>query len=309
MHQDKTIEKILAVRQFNRFYTKEFGFLQKRILHTDFALVEARVIYEIANREIPKANEIAAVLDLDAGYLSRILKKFEENGWVERKKCAVDGRSQILSLTDSGQFEAAQLADIANTDIAAKFDKLGEQDLHKVVDAMKIIETTLDETQQNRPTPIIRSHRPGDIGWVISSQGKFYAEEYGFNENFEALVAQIGADFLKKNDPRFEHCWIAEIDGKSVGTVMLVRVDASTAKLRLFFVDGEARGYGLGTKLVDECVSFAKRAGYERVVLYTNACLGAARRIYERAGFHLVNEAEHSNFGAPQTEQDWVLEF
>lgn len=309
MHHDKNIDQILAVRRFNRFYTKEFGFLQKRMLGTAFTLVEARVIYELANRESPKASEIASALELDAGYLSRILKKFETNGWVVREQCQIDGRAQPLSLTDEGRMEAATLADTANVDIAERFEKLGDKQLQEVVTAMQTIETSFDESLRAKRAAVIRSHRAGDIGWVASSQGEFYADVYGFNENFEALVMRICADFISDYDPSCEHCWVAEIDGKRVGTIMLVKVDDTTAKLRLFYVDAEARGLGLGSRLVDECLTFARRAGYERVVLYTNACLSAARRIYEKAGFHLVAESEHTTFGAPQVEQDWVLEF
>ena len=307
MHQDKNIEKILAVRQFNRFYTKEFGFLHKRVLGSNFALVEARVLYELANSEAPKAREIAAALDLDPGYLSRILKRFETNGWLMRKQCEQDGRCLGLFLTDMGMTEAANLADIANIDIAKRFKKLGDKQLQEIVNAMQTIETTLDDSLRPQPTAIIRSHRAGDIGWIAASQGKFYAEEYGFNEKFEALVMQICTDFISDYDPTCEHCWIAEMDGKNVGSIVLVRVDDTTAKLRLFYVDAEARGLGLGSRLVDECIAFARRAGYERVVLYTNACLTTARHIYEKAGFHLVAENVHTGFGAPQTEQDWVL--
>lgn len=309
MHQDATIEKVLAVRQFNRFYTKEFGFLQKRILSSSYALVEARVLYEIANRDNTKASEIAEHLELDAGYLSRIIKKFETNGLVAREQCPVDSRCQKLALTDKGMMDAAKLADIANVDISRKFEKLGDKQLEEVVSAMQTIETTLDDSKRPQQTAIIRSHRAGDIGWVASSQGRFYAEEYAFNENFEALVVRICADFISDYDPKSEHCWIADVDGKNMGSIMLVREDETTAKLRLFYVDAEARGLGLGTKLVDECITFAKTAGYERVVLYTNKCLSGARRIYERAGFHLVAEDEHTDFGAPQVGQDWVLEF
>jgi len=309
MTENQIIEKVLAVRQFNRFYTKEFGFLRKRILGSPYALVEARILYELATHDGCKAADIASTLELDPGYLSRILKKFDTNGLVTGKQNPDDGRCIGLFLTETGKMEAAKLADIANTDIAARLKKLGDKQLQEVVTAMNTIETTLDTNANKQTTAIIRSHRPGDIGWVVSSQGKFYAEAFGFNENFEALVARIAADFISDYNPKTEHCWIADINGQNMGSIFLVREDADTAKLRLFYVDAEARGLGLGKKLVDECITFAKRAEYKRITLYTNAVLGTARHIYEKAGFHLISEDEHTDFGDPQVGQNWVLEF
>jgi len=307
--EDQNVGEVLAVRHFNRFYTKEFGFLQKRVLGSPFALVEARILYELAARKSCNASEIAEALELDAGYLSRIVKKLEAAGLVERTQCQIDGRCMPLSLSERGLMETAKLADIANQDIAGKFERLGHDQLPKVVAAMQTIEASLSEQNERAASVVIRSHRAGDIGWIASSQGKFYADEYGFNENFEALVARICADFISNYDAKSEHCWIADMNGKNVGSVVLIREDKTTAKLRLFYVDAEARGLGLGTQLVDECITFAKRAGYKRMVLYTNACLGAARRIYERAGFHLVSDDVHTDFGEPQVGQNWLLEF
>lgn len=309
MYPDRHFDKILAIRHFNRFYTKQIGLLQKRMLGSPYTLVEARILYEIAAREDCTASEICDWLELDAGYLSRILKKFEENKLVERCQCGDDGRRFTLALTEFGRMEQAKLAEISNEDVGKKIAPLGDHQIEQLVTAMKTIEDALANDNDPHKTAIIRSHRPGDIGWVASSQAEFYANEYGFNENFEALVLRICADFISDYDSAREHCWIAEVNGKNVGSIMLVEEAEDTAKLRLFYVDAEARGLGLGTRLVDECLSFAKNAGYKRVVLYTNACLTAARRIYERAGFHLINEAEHATFGDPQVEQDWLLEF
>jgi len=308
MYPDHQIENILAIRHFNRFYTRRFGLLQKRILGSAYTLLEARILYEIARNGVCNASDVTAALNIDAGYLSRILKKFEESALVNREQCSKDGRAFLLSLTEKGRIEQAKLAEIANEDVAEKIARLGDKKLENLVVAMKTIETTLNETAAPT-TAIIRSHRPGDIGWIASSQAAFYAEEYGFNENFEALVMRICADFINDYNPTREHCWIAEADSRRVGSIMLVTESDDTAKLRLFYVDAEARGLGIGSQLVDECLSFAQKAGYKRVVLYTNACLDAARRIYERAGFHLINEAVHDTFGDPQTEQDWLLEF
>lgn len=309
MHQDTNIQKILSVRRFNRFYTQEFGFLHKRMLSSDHSLVEARVVYELANRRETTASEIAAALKLDAGYLSRILKKFEESGHLQRSPSATDARSMRLSLTEKGSKEATDLAVMATADIAEKFKGLSRDQLHDMVSAMQTIEKTLGHGDTKPRAAIIRDHRPGDIGWVISSQSKYYADTWGLNEGFEALVTRIAADFISDYDPKVEHCWIAEVDGRNVGSIFLIREDDTTAKLRLFYVDESARGLGLGSRLLEECMSFAERAGYDRIVLYTNAILAQARRLYEKAGFTLTSEDEHTDFGDPQVGQNWLHEF
>lgn len=310
MHFDQTINEILAIRHFNRFYTKEFGFLQKRMLGSPFSLIEARVLYEIGHRETPRASDIATDLDLDPGYLSRILKKFETDGHVKRAPCQDDGRSHILALTEAGEDAVALLADIANDDIAHRLESLGNNERQALVGAMRQIEATLNAGRRQNPPVIIRSHQPGDIGWIISSQGRYYAEALGFNENFEAFVARIAADFISSYDPVREHCWIAELDGKNVGSIVLVQDPDrdATARLRLLYVDDAARGLGLGKRLVEECLRFARRAGYDRVELYTNAVLATARHIYEQQGFHLLSEDEHTTFGDPQVGQYWALD-
>lgn len=308
MLQEHQIKDILAVRQFNRFYTKAFGFLQKRILGSAYSLIEARVLYEIANKSGSKATDIAATLELDAGYLSRILKKFESAGLVKREPSREDARCLPLSLTSLGEQEAAILADIANDDVADKFSALTSKQVDEIVGAMRLIENTLEESIQNNNATVIRDHRPGDIGWVVSVHGRYYAEAHGFNANFEALVARICADFASSYNPDKEHCWIAERGGKNIGSIFLVRQDDETAKLRLLYVDPSARGLGLGKQLVAECLRFARSAGYKRVELWTNAVLTTARYIYEEAGFHLMSEDSHSDFGDPQVGQYWVLD-
>lgn len=310
MHLESAISDILAVRQFNRFYTKAFGFLQKRILGSAYALIEARVLYELANRPEAKATDISADLDLDPGYLSRILKKFEADGLIDRAQCPLDARSQTLQLTDRGEAAAAELADMSNADIAGKLAALGDRERKELVTAMQTIETTLAPEQAQKPTAVIRSHRPGDIGWVVSAHGRFYSEALGFNEKFEALVARVAADFISDYDREREHCWIAEVGGENVGSIFLVKdpETAGTARLRLLYVDEAARGLGLGKQLVDECLQFARRAGYKRVELYTNAVLATARHIYEQAGFYLLSEDEHTDFGDPQVGQFWALD-
>lgn len=308
MIREKDIEPILAVRHFNRFYTHAFGFLQKRILGSAYSLVDARVLYELANRPGCHATDITTALDLDPGYLSRILKKFETAGLIVREPSAADGRCRPVALTDRGEQETAKLADIANDDVANKLGRLSEKQIAEVVTAMQTIENTLHEATDQHGAAVIRSHRPGDIGWVISVHGAYYAHVHGFNENFEALVARICSDFISSHDPKTEHCWIAEVNGKRAGSIFLVRQNETTAKLRLLYVDETARGLGLGKKLVDECLSFARRARYERVELWTNAVLTTARHIYEQAGFHLIDEDQHSDFGDPQIGQHWQLD-
>ena len=306
---DSNTDKILAVRKFSRFYTRHFGLLGRRMHNSPYSLIEARVLWELSVRTSPTASEIAADLKLDAGYMSRILKKMEASGLVEREQCPLDGRAVKLTISERGRLEAATMADKANTDIAGKLASLGEQDLIEMTEAMQLIEAKLSPAKHAQHAAIIRSHRPGDIGWVIKAHGEFYESELGFNENFEALVARIAADFIANYDAKVEHCWIAELGGKNVGSIFLVREDNETAKLRLLYVDAEARGLGLGKQLVAECLCFAKSAGYQRVVLWTNAVLTTARHIYEEAGFHLISEDTHSDFGEPQVGQNWVLEF
>lgn len=309
MQPSSHLENILAIRHFNRFYTKQFGLLRKRLLDSPYSLVEARVLYELAQKAPLTARDMAIDLDLDAGYLSRILKKFDENGVLARTRSEEDGRSQFLSLTEHGKREAKMMADRSNQEVGAMVNHLSGDMLGRMVGAMKTVEASLDTTPGGNRTAIIRSHRAGDIGWIISEHGRMYAEEYGFNENFEALVARIAADFISDYNPKCEHCWVAEVNGERVGSIFLVRDTDTVAKLRLLMLTPGARGMGLGRQLVEECLSFARRAGYESVELWTNAVLTTARHIYEKAGFRLISEQDHEDFGMPQTGQYWRLDF
>lgn len=301
--------EILAIRRFNRFYTKHLGLLHRRLMNSSYSVVEARVLYELAQNEDTTATAIRTELELDQGYLSRILKRFEELGVVSKEPCPDDGRSTRLILTQKGKEEAVRMAQLSNTDIAAKLENTSMEQVHKLVSAMQVVEETLGTKQNKERTAIIRSHRPGDIGWVIQVHGAIYREEYGFNEHFEALCAQIASDFINSYDPKREHCWIAEVDGENVGCVFLVKESEETAKLRLLLLTPKARGIGLGKKLVQECVSFAKQAGYKNMVLWTNASLTTARKIYEAEGFKLQSEEAHNDFGPAQIGQYWALEF
>lgn len=301
------LDHTLAVRRFNRFYTKAFGLLQKRLLDSPYSLAEARVLYDLANHAPLTARDIAADLTLDPGYLSRILKRFETDGLLRRERCTKDGRSQQLSLSPQGRTEAARMADLANEEVGCMMAHLNGDERDELVRAMQTVESTLTGQTPQR-TLLIRDHRPGDAGWVIEMHSKFYAREYGFNQNFEALVARIVADFLTNHDAARERFWVAEMDGKPVGSIFLVRENNTVAKLRLLLLAPEARGLGLGNKLVEECISFAHNAGYSRVELWTNAVLSAARHLYEKAGFYLVREETHTDFGMPQLGQFWRLD-
>ncbi|WP_417462481.1 bifunctional helix-turn-helix transcriptional regulator/GNAT family N-acetyltransferase [Kordiimonas sp.] len=309
MHNTVPNDTVLAIRRFNRFYTKQFGFLQRRMLESTYSLVECRVIYELAQRGATTAKAIAAYLGLDAGYLSRIIKRFEDEGLLHKARSKADGRSRMLTLTDKGTKTADDLAHMANSDIAARLEALDADTVKDITQAMCKLESVLGETEQDNKTAVIRSHRPGDIGWVIKAHGEIYDAEFNFNENFEALVARIAADFINSYDPKVEHCWIAEVNGENVGSIFLVKDTDEVAKLRLLLLTPKARGLGLGKKLVDECLNFARRAGYKRVELWTNAALHTARHIYEKAGFKLVSEDVHEHFGPPQTGQYWRLDF
>jgi DNA-binding MarR family transcriptional regulator/N-acetylglutamate synthase-like GNAT family acetyltransferase len=301
-------ERVAAVRRFNRFYTKQIGLLQQGYLASPFSLTEVRVLYELAHRDGPTAAELGKELGLDAGYLSRILRSFEEQGLIQRTPSDADGRQHVLTLTRKGQREVAGLQERSRRDIAAMLGRLPDADQGRLVAAMGRIRALLAAPATARPAPyILRPHQVGDMGWVVHRHGVLYSQEYGWDERFEALVAGIVADFIKRFDPKRERCWIAERDGQNVGSVFLVRKSKTVAQLRLLLVEPQARGLGLGTRLVEECLRFARQAGYGEVTLWTNSVLVAARRIYERAGFRLVHEEPHRSFGQDLVGQTWEL--
>ncbi|MGA3189884.1 MAG: helix-turn-helix domain-containing GNAT family N-acetyltransferase [Bryobacteraceae bacterium] len=278
-----------AVRAFNRFYTKRIHILQEGIGLTSadnpLSLTEARVLFELAHRISPTATELLTELGLDPGYLSRILNTFVRRGFVE-KEAASDRRQRHLSLTSKGKKIFASIDRKSHHQAAAMLAKLSESDQARLIAAMKSIESTLEPKP---PAPLIlRPHRPGDIGWITHRHGVLYAREYGWDEKFEALVAGIAAKFVENFDPRREHCWIAEQDSSILGSVTLVKKSATVAKLRLLYVEPTARGMGVGSRLVQECIRFAREAGYRKITLWTNSILMAARRIYEREGFQIV---------------------
>jgi DNA-binding MarR family transcriptional regulator/GNAT superfamily N-acetyltransferase len=299
--------RIAAVRGFNRFYTRHVGALNEGLLRSAFSLTEMRVLYELAHRDRPTARELAKDLGLDPGYLSRILKAFEARGMVEKLPCEVDGRQQRLALTPGG-LEAFTPFDRASSDeVAAVLAKLTPAEQERLVRAMATVERLLGSGAEPRPPHVLRPPRPGDYGTIIGRQGALYAQEYGWDETFEALVAEIVAAFIKGFDPTRERCWVAERDGEIVGSVFVVRQSDEIAKLRLLYVDAAARGLGIGGRLVDECVRFARDAGYATLTLWTNDVLVSARRIYEGAGFVLTAEERHRSFGKDLVGQTFDL--
>ncbi len=299
------MEDVIArVRAFNRFYTNVIGVLSEKLVRSPYSLTEARVIFELAHRAATEVTVLRRELDLDAGYLSRLLARFDADGLITRERSESDARRQVIRLTDAGRDAYAMLGERADDDVRAVLEPLTEENRRRLVAAMDTIEGVL--AQARRPVAyVLRPLRPGDIGWVVHRHGVLYAEEYGWDSTFEALVARVVADYIDKHDARRENAWIAEVDGEPVGCVFCVRRDDTTAQLRLLLVEPSARGMGIGARLVDECLAFARRAGYRSIMLWTNDVLSAARRIYERGGFELAEQGEHHSFGHDLVEQIW----
>ena len=305
---EELVQGVEAVRRFNRFYTRQIGVLQEGLLRSPFSLAEARVLYELAHRDQPTAAELGKELGLDAGYLSRILRSFARRGLVTKRPSHSDGRENLLALTADGRAAFGLLERAARDQVGALLQPLSARGQGRLLQAMRTIETLLDPAAEPRAAPyLLRSHQPGDLGWIVHRHGVLYAEEYGFDEQFEALVAEIVAQFARHHDPRRERCWIAERDGAPIGSVMLVRQSDEVAKLRLLLVEPEARGLGIGARLVEECSRFARRAGYRKITLWTNSVLHAARRVYEKAGYRLVHEEAHHSFGQDLIGETWEL--
>src|SRR5215472_10934612 len=299
---DNADARIDAVRRFNRYYTRQIGALRKRFLDSPYSLGEARVLHEIATKNAPTASDIAKGLDLDAGYLSRVLRNFEKRGLVRRRTSAQDGRQSHLALTPRGKKSYRPLDARSQRDTAAMLTKLEAGDQTRLIAAMAAIETLL-EGQNQAPPPqgqyILRPPRPGDFGWIVKRNAELYARDYGWREPFEGVCAQIVADFANKYDASHDCGWIAEIDGENAGAVMLANDGDGVARLRLLFVEPHARGLGIGARLVDEAIGFARSAGYRKITLWTHSVLTAARRIYQSAGFKLMRSEEHQSWGQP----------
>ena len=296
-----------AIRAFNRFYTRKIGVLDG-MASSPFSLAEARVLYELAHRDQPTATEIRKELGLDAGYISRILQDFERRKLVTREQSKTDERQRFLSLTAKGRRAFAPLDERSNCDMAAMLEELSSMERNQLVDALQTARRLLGDKAEPRAPYLLRQHQPGDLGWIVHRQAILYAEEYGWDETFEALAAEIAAQFIKHYDPKRERCWIAEKDGARVGGVFVAKASDKIAKLRLLHVEPEARGLGIGRRLVEECVRFARQAGYRKMTLWTQSILHAARNIYKEAGFQIVREEKHHSFGKDLTGETWELD-
>jgi DNA-binding MarR family transcriptional regulator/GNAT superfamily N-acetyltransferase len=300
-------ERIASVRRFNRFYTRQIGLLGAGYLHSPFSLTQVRVLYELAHRERPTAAELSRDLGLDPGYLSRIVHGFRKTGVIESERSQADGRQSHLSLTGKGQAAFAPLNAQSHHDIGAMLGELAESEQDRLVGAMHTIEGLLGAQPETLGPYLLRPQQSGDMGWIVHRHGVLYAQEYGWDEEFEALVASIVAKFIRNFDPKRERCWIAEKDDEIVGSVFVVQRSKTVAQLRLLLVEPKARGLGIGSRLVEECIRFARERGYRKLMLWTNDVLDAARRIYERAGFRLVKEEAHHSFGRDLVGQNWEL--
>jgi DNA-binding MarR family transcriptional regulator/N-acetylglutamate synthase-like GNAT family acetyltransferase len=300
-------QRVEAARRFNRFYTRRIGVLREGAYKSPFSLTEVRVLYELAHRDQPTATELGRELGLDAGYLSRILRGFERRGLILKTRSADDGRQSHLALTPLGRKVFAPLNARSHGEMAAMLRQLSPAARARLIAAMRTIEQLLGERPEPPAPQLLRPPRAGELGWVVERHGALYAQEYGYDEEFEALVAEIVAHFVQHYDAKRERCWIAERDGEPVGCVFLVKQSPTIAKLRLLLVDPSARGSGLGTRLVSECVGFARRAGYRKLTLWTQSELRAARRLYQAAGFHLVHRKRHTSFGKGLVAETWDL--
>jgi DNA-binding MarR family transcriptional regulator/GNAT superfamily N-acetyltransferase len=304
---DAIQHQIAAVRAFSRFYTRKLGIIEPKLLDSPFTLQEARIIYEIAAQQTCTATDLVRALGLDAGFLSRTLQALQKRQIVSRKSSKTDRRITELALTAKGRAAFAQLDSRSRHEVGALLGRLEVAERRIIVSAMASIEHALEPPAQPRAGVLLRSHRVGDIGWVISRHGALYAQEYGWDISFEALVAEIAAQFIKSYDPSREHCWIAEIDGEPVGSIFLVRASDEVAKLRLLLVDSKARGLGVGRALTEQCIRFARQVGYRSITLWTQSILVAARGIYQRAGFNLVKEEKHHSFGQDLVGETWDM--
>ena len=300
--------KIKAIRHFNRFYTRQIGLLNQGLLDSPYSLTEARVIYELAQKETCTATELGSELNLDMGYLSRILSSFQKNGLLQKEPAPRDKRQSLLRLSPIGQQAFTMLNERSSQEINNMLNALSAPEQQRLVKAMRTVEALLDPQAQERPAVIIRPLLPGDLGWVVSRHGALYAQEYHWDISFEGFVAQIAADYLKNLDPQKENGWIAEVNGENAGCVFLVKKSDEVAKLRMLLVEPSARGLGIGKRLVQECIRFARQCGYRKMTLWTQSFLLAARHIYQQAGFRLTESAANHEFGQDLISETWDLD-
>jgi DNA-binding MarR family transcriptional regulator/GNAT superfamily N-acetyltransferase len=307
---DLLAEQTEAVRSFNRFYTRQIGVLDEGLLASPYTLTQARVLFELGTRKKATAGEIGDVLGLDAGYLSRIVQNFVSEGLLTREPSPQDGRQWMLSLTAEGRKAFRGLDRASHKLTASNLSRLSAVRRDRLLSSMKDVQHLLSADNDSMQV-VIRTHRVGDIGWAIERHGQLYADEFGWNGEFEALVASLFAQFASKHDPAAERCWMAEVDGERVGCVFVVRNadDPNVAQLRCLLVDPRGRGLGVGKRLVEECIAFAKSAGYTKMMLWTNDVLVSARRIYQATGFSLVSEKPHHSFGKDLVGQVWARDF
>ncbi len=298
---------VFAVRRFNRFYTRRIGALHERFLGGPYSLPQARVLYELGQRGACTASELGAELDLDLGYLSRLLQALKRHGLLQGEAAKEDARRVRLSLTVRGRKAYLQLDARSREEVAAMLAKLAAPEQARLVGALQAVESVLENEALSKNSISLRPHRPGDMGWVIQRHGVLYAQEYGWGARFEALVAGIAKDFAENLDPDRERCWIAEMDGEPVGSVFVVKQARTVAKLRLLLVEPRTRGLGLGRRLVEECIAFSRAKGYRKLVLWTQSNLAEARRIYKAVGFSLVKKQLHQDFGVKLTGEYWEL--
>jgi len=301
--------RIAMVRRFNRFYTRKIGVLSEAFLNTPYSLTEARVLHALAHRDGATATWLCEELGIDPGYLSRLLRSFEQQKLLFRSPSPQDGRQTLISLTPAGRDAYEPLDRASQSDIGNLLAQLPDPDQERLVGAMRTVSALLGDSAESAPAPafILRSHRPGDMGWVTQRHGALYSEEYGLNDRMESYVAEVVAKFLREYDPAREYCWIADQDGVPVGSVFLVTESDTVARLRLLLVEPKARGLGVGRRLVEECVRFARQADYREITLWTHSILTAARRIYAAAGFQIVETEEHDEFGPMLTGETWTL--
>jgi DNA-binding MarR family transcriptional regulator/N-acetylglutamate synthase-like GNAT family acetyltransferase len=304
----KRSEKRETIRRFNRFYTNLLGLLNRKLLKSDYSLAEARILFEIGHTPGSTASVLVKQLALDPAYLSRILSTLEKNNLVKKERSREDTRKQLLSLTSSGHQALSELQQMANEQVETFLAHVSEEDQERLVQAMETIEKLLNGDSDRLGVFTFRSHRPGDIGYITYRHGVLYAEEYGFDETFEAYVAAGLAKFVENYDPTKEHLWIVEMEATIVGSIAIVNVDDHVAQLRWFLIEPSVRGKGLGKKLLHEAVGFCKRRGYRKIILWTLAQLHAARHLYANAGFQLAETKSHVIWGKDLTEELWELE-
>jgi DNA-binding MarR family transcriptional regulator/GNAT superfamily N-acetyltransferase len=300
--------RIEAVRRFSRFYTRRIGVLEETLLHSPFTLPEGRVVYEIANRESPTAQELCRDLSLDPGYVSRMVASLVKRGCIARKQSTTDRRATELTLTAKGQKLWAAMNNQSKEDIAGLLSPLPVAKQQKLVEALDTVQRLLDEPAEKRAPFVLRPHEPGDMGWIIRRQTQLYAQEHGWDGTFEAMLAEISGKFIANYDPRWERCWIAERNGEMVGSVFLVKARKNVGQLRMLYVEPSARGLGIGATLVNACIEDARAKGYKKLILWTNDILASARKIYIGAGFRLEKEERHDSFGKKLVGQYWSLD-